>query len=246
MAQLATAAITALTATAAIVSSTAKYRQQERVYRANKSDENSPWQPRQRYPFASTRSRHSYGHYGQQLYYPPGLHEHYEHHLDCPGSECHYRAFLMDSIQQYNESRRDLRQTYVWNLRELWRMHEAQPHKPARDKEAEIERLYTYYVSRVRDVFEEHRRDHRLLFGQDYLCWAPPEREDAWQLQQRSRAGSISNGGGKDTRQGAAAAATTRTTTTTTTTTANPAPLVKERRGLGLDCVKGGHRGERS
>lgn len=84
----------------------------------------------------------------------------------------------MDSIQRYNEARRALRETYVWNLRELARVHAAQPRKPAIDKAAEADRLYNYYVSRVRDVFEEHRCDHRRLFGQDYLYWAQPERED--------------------------------------------------------------------
>ncbi|KAI1100566.1 hypothetical protein F4804DRAFT_336095 [Jackrogersella minutella] len=199
MAQYAAAAITAVTATAAIVGSAGSYGQQERIYRAWNSDEDSPWQPRprQRPPFASTRSRHTYGYYGQPLYHPPGLHEHYIHHTECPGSQCHYRAFLTDSIQRYNESRRALRQTYVWNLRELSRMHDAQPRKPARDKAAEVDRLYAYYVSRVRAVFEDHRRDHRRLFGQDYLCWAQPEREDHAQLQLRSsRMGSPGGPGG--------------------------------------------------
>lgn len=30
----------------------------------------------------------------------------------------------------------------------------------------------------MRAVFDAHRRDHRRLFGRDYLCWAPPERDD--------------------------------------------------------------------
>ncbi|KAI0831535.1 hypothetical protein F5Y06DRAFT_201956 [Hypoxylon sp. FL0890] len=242
MAEYATTAIAAMTATAAIVSSSAAHRQQERAFRANKSDENSPWQQRQRPPFASTRSRHSYGYYGQQLYYPATIHEHYEHHFECPGSQCHYRAFLMDSIQRYNESRRNLRQTYVWNLRELSRIHKAQPQKPNPEKEAEIDRLYTYYVSRVRDVFEEHRRDHRRLFGQDYLCWAPPEREDPLQLQMRSRCGSkkasrresrsTSGDGGNMIKDATAAATATNAT----------APMIAQRRESGSDCEKGGHR----
>ncbi|KAI4860610.1 hypothetical protein F4820DRAFT_465551 [Hypoxylon rubiginosum] len=182
MAQYATAAITAVTATAAIVSSSGAYRHQDRLYRARNSEENnSPWQrPQQRgSPLASTRSRHTYGYHGQQpLYYPASIHQHYAHHAECPGSQCHYRAFLTDSIQRYNESRRELRQTYVANLRELQRAHAAQPRKPAADKGAEADRLYAYYVSRVRDVFDGHRRDHRRLFGQDYLCWARPEREE--------------------------------------------------------------------
>ncbi|XXG94895.1 Serine/threonine-protein kinase PAK 6 [Hypoxylon texense] len=188
MAQYATAAITAVTATAAIVSSSGAYRHQDRLYRARESDENSsPWQRSQqqqqqqqtRSPLAGTRSRHAYGHYGQQpLYYPAGIHQHYAHRADCPGSQCHYRAFLTDSIQRYNESRRELRQTYVANLRELQRVHAAQPRKPAAEKRAEADRLYAYYVSRVRDVFDDHRRDHRRLFGHDYLCWAQPEREE--------------------------------------------------------------------
>ncbi|KAI1372661.1 hypothetical protein F4677DRAFT_449145 [Hypoxylon crocopeplum] len=183
MAEYAAAAITAATATAAIVGSSAANRHQELMYRAYASDENSPsWiqqqRQRQRPLFAGTRPRHTYGYYGQPLYYPSGLHEHYVHHAECPGSQCHYRAFLTDSIQQYNESRRQLRQTYVANVRDLSGVHERQPSKAARDKDGELARLYAYYVSRVRDVFEDHRRDHRRLFGQDYLCWAPPERED--------------------------------------------------------------------
>lgn len=99
MAQYATAAITAVTATAAIVSSSGAYRHQDRLYRARESDENSsPWQRSQqqtRSPLAGTRSRHAYGHYGQQpLYYPAGIHQHYAHRAECPGSQCHYRAFV--------------------------------------------------------------------------------------------------------------------------------------------------------
>ncbi|KAI1456560.1 hypothetical protein F4805DRAFT_475689 [Annulohypoxylon moriforme] len=193
MAEYAAAAITALTATAAIVGSTGAYRQQERIYRGWGSDEDSPWQPwrpRQRPPFSNSRSRHTYGYHGQP---PPSLHEHI-HHVECPGSQCHYRAFLTDSIQRYNESRRSLRQTYLWNLRELSHIHASQPQKSAHDKAVETERLYTYYVSRVRSVFEDHRRDHRRLFGQDYLCWAAPEREDPAGL--RSRMGSPGTGAG--------------------------------------------------
>lgn len=115
-------------------------------------------------------------------------------------------------------------------------MHEAQPNKPSRDKEGEIDRLYTYYVSRVRDVFEEHRRDHRRLFGQDYLCWAPPEREAPLQLSRRgskkvSRRGSRSSSSdGKDTVQGS------KTT---------PNPLIS-RRKEGSDCERCGHQVERN
>ncbi|KAI2472419.1 hypothetical protein F4781DRAFT_445368 [Annulohypoxylon bovei var. microspora] len=247
MAEYASAAITAITATAAIVGSAGAYRQQDRIYRAWNSDEDSPWQasrPRQRAPFASTRSRHSYGYYGQPLYYPPGLHEHYVHHAECPGSQCHYRAFLTDSIQRYNESRRALRQTYVWNLRELSHIHESQPLKPARDKAVEAERLYSYYVSRVRAVFEEHRRDHQRLFGQDYLCWAAPEREDPALLQLRSsRMGSPGTAGlaVRDIVRGTPAPAPA------------PAHVIKEEEEGGEDCEarrkskdgKGGRRGSR-
>ncbi|KAI1780228.1 hypothetical protein F4818DRAFT_437507 [Hypoxylon cercidicola] len=204
MALYATAAITAVTATAAIVSSSEAHRHQDRLYRARTSDENSPWQrPQQRSPFASTRSRHTYGYYGQPLYYPASIYQHYAHHADCPGSQCHYRAFLTDSIQRYNESRRELRQTYVANLRELQRVHAAQPRKPDGEKAAEADRLYAYYVARVRDVFDEHRRDHRRLFGQDYLCWAPPEREENVPSPPSSsclvrRRSSSGGGGGND------------------------------------------------
>ncbi|KAI2776786.1 hypothetical protein F4815DRAFT_330128 [Daldinia loculata] len=174
MAEYAAAAIAALTTTAAMVGSSTAHRQQ--IYRGYNGIENSPWQRRP--PFTSTSLRRASAYYGQSLYCPPGLHEHLVHHAECPASQCHYRAFLMDSIQRYNEARRALRETYVWNLRELARVHAAQPRKPAIDKAAEADRLYNYYVSRVRDVFEEHRCDHRRLFGQDYLYWAQPERED--------------------------------------------------------------------
>lgn len=94
MAEFAASAITALTATAAIVGSAGAYRQQERVYQHWSSEEESPWKPRQRPPFSNSRSRHTYGYYGQPLYHPPSLHEHYIHHVECPGSQCHYRAFV--------------------------------------------------------------------------------------------------------------------------------------------------------
>ncbi|OTB05888.1 hypothetical protein M426DRAFT_121020 [Hypoxylon sp. CI-4A] len=190
------ASLTALSAAAAIMGGRETQRRHERVRsRAHRyTDENSPWpgRPRQQRPsLAHTRSRHTFGYYGQSLYYPTGFHEHYVHHVECPGSQCHYRAFLTDSIRQYNESRRALRQTYVHNLRELARMHERQPRKPSPTKDDEVERLHAYYVARVRDVFEDHRADHRRLFGQDYLCWTPPEREDpSLLLLLRSRPGS--------------------------------------------------------
>ncbi|KAI1760694.1 hypothetical protein GGR53DRAFT_470055 [Hypoxylon sp. FL1150] len=172
------AAITAVTATAAITSSAGAYRYQDRLLQARSSDEDPPWKlPQQRLPFTSTRFRHSLGYHSQPLYYPASIHQHYAHHAGCPGSQCHYRAFLTDSIRRYNESRRELRQTYVANLRELRRVHASQPQKPAAARDAEADRLYAYYVSRVRAVFDEHRHDHRCLFGHDYLCWTPPERE---------------------------------------------------------------------
>ncbi|KAI0135053.1 hypothetical protein F4814DRAFT_7849 [Daldinia grandis] len=183
MAEYAAAAITALTASAAIVSSSTAHRQQ--IYRGYNGMESPPWQRRP--PFTSMSLRRASAYCGQPLCYPPGLHEHLVRHAECPASQCHYRAFLMDSIQRYNEARRALRETYLWNLRELAHVHAAQPRKPAIDKTAEADRLYTYYVSRVRDVFEEHRCDHRRLFGQDYLCWAQPEREDHVRLLLRER-----------------------------------------------------------
>ncbi|KAI1087028.1 hypothetical protein F5B19DRAFT_92974 [Rostrohypoxylon terebratum] len=228
MAQFAATAITALTATAAIVGSAGAYRQQEQIYHQWSSEEQSPWHPQQRPPFSSSRSRHTYGYYGQPLYHPLSLHEHYIHHVECPGSQCHYRAFLTDSIQRYNESRRALRQTYIWNLRELSHIHSAQPSKTAADKATEAERLYTYYVSRVRAVFEEHRRDHRRLFGQDYLCWAAPEREDPTLLQGRSRMGSprIADGNGIAVRD-----------------IIRGTPVIEEGREEGTDCEEAGREG---
>ncbi|KAI0889647.1 uncharacterized protein GGS22DRAFT_182991 [Annulohypoxylon maeteangense] len=216
-----------MTATAAIVGSAGAYRQQERIHRSWGSDEDSPWQPwrpRERPPFSSSRSRHTYGYYGQP---PPSLHEHYIHHVECPGAQCHYRSFLTDSIQRYNESRRALRQTYIWNLRELSHIHAAQPQKSTQDKSVEAERLYTYYVSRVRSVFEEHRRDHRRLFGQDYLCWAAPEREDPAQLQVRSRMGSPGTGNGVGVRE-----------------IIRGTSVIEEGREEGTDCEEGRERKE--
>ncbi|KAI2619283.1 hypothetical protein GGR54DRAFT_138142 [Hypoxylon sp. NC1633] len=193
--EFATTALTAVTATASIIGSSRTNEYWQHSYRTYASDENSPsWieqGQQQRPPFASTRPRHTYGYYGQPLFYPSGLHEHYVHHAECPGSQCHYRAFLTDSIQRYNEARRALRQTYVTNVRDLRRVHQTQPGKPARQKEAELARLYMYYVSRVREVFEHHRHDHRRLFGQDYLCWTPPEREDPV-VSSSSRSSSLS------------------------------------------------------
>ncbi|KAI1466892.1 uncharacterized protein F4812DRAFT_70110 [Daldinia caldariorum] len=177
MAEYAAAAISAITASAAIVSSSTAHRQQ--IYRGYNAIENPPWQRRPPFTSMSPRRFNAYYgcEYGQPLYYPSGLHEHLVHHTECPASQCHYQAFLIDSIQRYNASRLALRETYVWNLRELARVHASQPRKPDAEKHAEAERLYAYYVSRVRDVFEEHRYDHRRLLGQDYLYWTQPDRE---------------------------------------------------------------------
>lgn len=78
-------------------------------------------------------------------------------------------------------------------------MHAAQPRKPAAEKRAEADRLYAYYVSRVRDVFDDHCRDHRRLFGHDYLCWAQPEREEEHDISSSSCLvrNSSSNGNGR-------------------------------------------------
>ncbi|KAK6953988.1 hypothetical protein Daesc_003950 [Daldinia eschscholtzii] len=231
MAEYAAAAITALTASAAIVSSSTAHRRQ--IYRGYNAIENPPWQRRP--PFTSTSLRRASAYYGQPVYYPSGLHEHLVHHAECPASQCHYRAFLMDSIQRYNESRRSLRETYIWNLRDLARAHASQPHKPAADKAAEADRLYAYYVSRARDVFEEHRSDHRRLFGQDYLYWSPPEREDHIRLALTQRnmpssriASRVENQ--SDDGDGTSGISVTEgtNTTTTTATAASNAVTIKE------------------
>lgn len=112
-------------------------------------------------------------------------------------------------------------------------MHAAQQRKPKREKDAETDRLYTYYVSRVRDVFEEHRRDHRRLFGQDYLCWAQPEREEPTsRVARRSRAMSRIEGtdGSADVDDASAQVQAQ--------SAANTA-VIKERRRRGSDCERG-------
>ncbi|KAI0176507.1 hypothetical protein GGR52DRAFT_590160 [Hypoxylon sp. FL1284] len=179
-----TAAVTTMAATATIVGRPGAHRPRDGLYRARNLDENSPWQRQPRGPRGpslanTTGSRHAYGGGGGQplYYYPTGIHQHCVHHSGCADSQCHYRAFLTDSIGRYNAARRSLRRTYAANLAALRRAHAtAAPAKPAAERDAEMARLYAYYVARVRDVFDEHRRDHRRLFGRDYLCWVPPDR----------------------------------------------------------------------
>ncbi|KAI1806690.1 hypothetical protein F4811DRAFT_509994 [Daldinia bambusicola] len=92
MAEYAAAAITAITASAAIVSSSTAHRQQ--IYRGYNAIENPPWQRRPPFTSTSLRRASAYYDYGQPLYYPSGLHEHLVHHAECPASQCHYRAFV--------------------------------------------------------------------------------------------------------------------------------------------------------
>ncbi|KAI0593875.1 hypothetical protein F4775DRAFT_596766 [Biscogniauxia sp. FL1348] len=165
-------------------------------------------------------SSYSYG-YGHPMYHHPTYHV---HRPGCP--QCYYRDFLADSIEKYNASRAELRETYIWNLRELSRLHSSSFSEPAspssssppqqqqqqqqqrrrspspqqqvqspsslpapgshdiqspsektpEQKEAELDKLYRYYVWRVREVYDNHREHHQRLFGRNYLYWVKPER----------------------------------------------------------------------
>ncbi|KAI0404346.1 hypothetical protein F4802DRAFT_598308 [Xylaria palmicola] len=61
-------------------------------------------------------------------------------------------AGLTKDMEEYKTARRQLRETYIWNLREL------------------------YYVGRVREVYDNHCHHHRLLFQDVYLRWEMPAR----------------------------------------------------------------------
>ncbi|KAI1640300.1 hypothetical protein F4809DRAFT_479664 [Biscogniauxia mediterranea] len=160
-------------------------------------------------------SSYSYG-YGHPMYHHPTYHV---HRPGCP--QCYYRDFLADSIEKYKASRTELRETYIWNLRELSRLHsslfsepvspssssspqqqqqrrrssqqqqvqsptslptprghdiQSPPEKSPEQKEAELDKLYRYYVWRVREVYDNHREHHQRLFGRNYLYWVEPER----------------------------------------------------------------------
>ncbi|KAI8632494.1 hypothetical protein F5Y19DRAFT_366019 [Xylariaceae sp. FL1651] len=122
----------------------------------------------------------------------------------CGCTQCYWREFLTDNIKQYETTYYQLRDTYLWNLRELVRRHSASPMKPCAEKDAELEKLYQYYVGRVREVYDNHSRHHWLLFHDVCLNWEVPEKvtlreEDVGPVSQattpcsRSRAGSGSS-----------------------------------------------------
>ncbi|KAI1119418.1 hypothetical protein F5Y14DRAFT_445960 [Nemania sp. NC0429] len=70
----------------------------------------------------------------------------------CGCSQCYWRDFLTNDMEKYKTKRKQLRETYVWNLHEL------------------------YYVGRVREVYDNHCRHHRLLFRDVCLTWEMPEK----------------------------------------------------------------------
>ncbi|KAI1304570.1 hypothetical protein F5Y03DRAFT_406895 [Xylaria venustula] len=92
----------------------------------------------------------------------------------CP--RCYWRDFLASDIEKYKVTRHKLRETYLWNLHELVRRHHAAPNKPQTEKDSELEKLYWYYVGRVREVYDNHCEHHRLLFRDVCLIWELPEK----------------------------------------------------------------------
>ncbi|KAI0424261.1 hypothetical protein F5Y09DRAFT_347898 [Xylaria sp. FL1042] len=68
----------------------------------------------------------------------------------CP--RCYWRDFLASDIEKYKATCQQLRETYLWNLHEL------------------------YYVGRVREVYDNHCEHHRLLFRDVCLLWELPEK----------------------------------------------------------------------
>lgn len=54
------------------------------------------------------------------------------------------------------------------------RRHRASPTKSREDKDGELEKLYWYYVGRVREIYDNHCRHHRLLFRDACLPWEMP------------------------------------------------------------------------
>ncbi|TGJ84477.1 hypothetical protein E0Z10_g4263 [Xylaria hypoxylon] len=89
---------------------------------------------------------------------------------------CYWRDFLTGDIKKYKTTCQRLRDTYIWNLRELVRRQQGSPIKPRAEKDSELERLYWYYVGRVREVYDNHCEHHRLLFHDICLMWELPEK----------------------------------------------------------------------
>ncbi|KAI0555493.1 hypothetical protein F4679DRAFT_578880 [Xylaria curta] len=88
-------------------------------------------------------------HSGNDLYsYPPTHHSSPPYSYDgeypsppCGCSQCYWRDFLTTDIEKYKTACQQLRETYIWNLRELMRRHQASPKKPRDEKDAELEKL---------------------------------------------------------------------------------------------------------
>ncbi|KAI2635406.1 hypothetical protein GGS21DRAFT_80736 [Xylaria nigripes] len=93
----------------------------------------------------------------------------------CGCARCYYKAFLSDDIQRYTRTCEKLDETYAWNTRELLRRHQASPNKTRREKDRDFEKLYWYYVGRLREVYENHCEHHLLLFQDRILLWLMPE-----------------------------------------------------------------------
>ncbi|KAI1431575.1 hypothetical protein GGR50DRAFT_58172 [Xylaria sp. CBS 124048] len=94
----------------------------------------------------------------------------------CGCSQCYWRDFLTDDIEKYKKTCEHLRGTYSWNLQQLVRRHYASPNKSRGTKDAELDKLYWYYVGRVREVYDNHCQHHRLLFQDVFLSWRMPEK----------------------------------------------------------------------
>ncbi|KAI1177462.1 hypothetical protein F4777DRAFT_577023 [Nemania sp. FL0916] len=94
----------------------------------------------------------------------------------CGCSQCYWRDFLTNDIAKYKAEREQLRETYVWNLEELVRRHRTSPTKSRAVKDGELEKLYSYYVGRVREIYDNHSQHHRLLFHDVCMLWEMPER----------------------------------------------------------------------
>ncbi|KAI0003173.1 hypothetical protein F4779DRAFT_634780 [Xylariaceae sp. FL0662B] len=152
---------------------------EQMAMRAYAADKNRPSPPPSRYRGSSNgNARNRLRGRGQRCGYahPVYVHQHAEYpHAECP--HCYYRSLITDSLTTYHTTRRQLRATYIWNLQQLRALHASQPHKPPRAKADEVDRLYAYYVARVRDAFEDRQRHITPGVDADALYWEPPERE---------------------------------------------------------------------
>ncbi|GAP87256.2 hypothetical protein SAMD00023353_2701640 [Rosellinia necatrix] len=97
----------------------------------------------------------------------------------CP--ECYRRDLLAYEAEAYRAACAQLRETYAWNLGELLRRHRAAataraPAQPRAERDLQLEKLYWYYVGRVREAYDDHCRRHRRLFRGPCPPWVLPER----------------------------------------------------------------------